>query len=230
VNALLEAASAHGAELRSGVEALRLVRSNGRITGLDTTAGRMRTGAVVVAAGVWTRELAAEVGAFVPLEAAKGYHVEVEGSPPPVSRPVYMEEVRVIATPLGKRLRLAGTLELLGLDMRVDPIRVDALARAARRVLRVPADARAVQVWRGLRPCTPDGLPLIGRSDGCDNLYLATGHAMLGITLAPATGEIVASLVTGEQSQYQIEPFSPSRFRRLRDMLGGRGPARREGH
>ena len=228
VGAMLAAARQQGAELHAGVEALRLLRSNGRVAELETTAGRMRTGAVVVAAGVWSRELAAQVGAFVPLEAAKGYHVELEASPPPVGRPIYMEEARVIATPLGERLRLAGTLELSGLDMGVDPVRVDALGRAARRVLRLPGNARTVQVWRGLRPCTPDGLPVIGPSDGLDNLYLATGHAMLGMTLAPATGEIVASLVTGEQSSHQIEPFSPARFRRLRDLLGRRPRAPRE--
>ena len=230
VNALLGAAGAHGAELRTGVEALRLRRSNGRIGELDTTVGRIRTGAVVVAAGVWSRELAAQVGAFVPLEAGKGYHVELAANPPPVGRPIYMEEARVIATPLGKRLRLAGTLELAGLDMRVDPVRVEALGRAARRVLRLPDQARTVQVWRGLRPCTPDGLPVIGSTDGPANLYLATGHAMLGITLAPATGEILASLVTGEQPEYQIEPFSPARFRRVRDILNGRRATSQEAH
>jgi D-amino-acid dehydrogenase len=88
----------------------------------------------------------------------------------------------VIATPLGGRLRLAGTLDLCGLDVRVDPVRLQALVRAAGRTLLLPAAARTVQVWRGLRPCAPDGLPVIGRPDGVANLILATAHAMLGIT------------------------------------------------
>jgi D-amino-acid dehydrogenase len=133
-----------------------------------------------------------------------------------------MEEARVVATPLGGRLRLSGTLELSGLDTRVDPIRVETLGRAARRNLGLSPDARIVQVWRGLRPCAPDGLPIIGPVDDVANLFVATAHAMLGITLAPATGEIVASLVGGERPRHDIEPFRPSRFWCLRDARRGR--------
>jgi D-amino-acid dehydrogenase len=208
VAALLDEACERGAELRRGVEVLRL-RSDG---GLDTTAGPLRAGAVVLAAGIWTRRLARDVGVRLPLEGAKGYHLEIAGPPLRAGMPIYMEEARVIATPLEGRLRLAGTLELSGFDMSVDPVRLDALGRAARRTLTLPRDSRVVGVWRGLRPCTPDGLPAIGRAPGVENLFLATGHAMLGITLAPATAEIVASQVAGERPAYDAAPFEPSRF------------------
>jgi D-amino-acid dehydrogenase len=148
----------------------------------------------------------------VPIEGAKGYHLEMEGPPLRAGIPIYMEEARVIATPLDGRLRLAGTLELSGLDMSVDPVRLDALGKAARRTLTLAPDSRVVGIWRGLRPCTPDGLPAIGRAPGAENLFLATGHAMLGITLAPATAEIVASQVAGERSAHDTAPFDPSRF------------------
>jgi D-amino-acid dehydrogenase len=211
---------ASGAEVRSGVEVLRLRRSNGRISALDTTAGTLRAGTVVLAAGAWSRELARQVGVHVPLEAAKGYHVELEAPGLHARVPVYMEEAKVTATPINGRLRLGGTLELSGLDLAVDPVRVDAIAKAAGRTLRLPRDARTVAVWRGLRPCTPDGLPVIGTADGIDNMMLATGHAMLGITLAPVTGEIVASLIGGESPRHDIETYRPERFARLRDRLG----------
>jgi D-amino-acid dehydrogenase len=220
VAALLAGAREHGAEIRTGVEILRLRRSNGRISGLDTTCGALDAGTVVLAAGTWTRELAREVGVHVPLEAAKGYHVEVDSDGLQAGIPIYMEESRVIATPLGGRIRLAGTLELAGLDLRVDPIRLESLARAARRTLVLPRHARTVRVWRGLRPCAPDGLPVIGPVEGVANLFLATAHAMLGITLAPVTGEIVADLLGGEPQRHDVEPYSPGRFRRLRDMIG----------
>ena len=175
----------------------------------------------MLAAGTWSRALAREVGVNVPLEAAKGYHVEVATDALEGGIPVYMEEARVIATPLAGRLRLAGTLDLSGLDLRVDPARVAALARAADRMLTLPRGARTVRVWRGLRPCTPDGLPVIGRAPGVENLVLATGHAMLGITLAPVTGEIVAGLVCGEAPTHALEPLRPERFTRHRTQ-GGR--------
>jgi D-amino-acid dehydrogenase len=139
-----------------------------------------------------------------------------------------MEERRVTATPLDGRLRLAGTLELSGMDLTVDPVRLGSLGHAADLALRLPRGVQIANVWRGLRPCTPDGLPAIGRADGVDNLFVATGHAMLGITLAPVTGEILASVVTGQQPRYDIEPLRPGRFRRLRDIIeaGGRRKAR----
>ena len=146
--------------------------------------------------------------------------MEVATDEPDGGIPVYMEEARVIATPLAGRLRLAGTLDLSGFDLRVDPVRVGALVRAAKRTLTLPRDARTVQVWRGLRPCTPDGLPVIGRAPGVENLVLATGHAMLGITLAPVTAEIVASLVAGEPVRHEIEPMRPERFAQRRTRGG----------
>jgi D-amino-acid dehydrogenase len=217
VAALRDAARSHGADIRDGVEILRLRRRNGRVDGLDTTSGPMNAGTVVLAAGSWTRELAREVGVHLPLEAAKGYHVEVDAGLQ-AGIPIYMEEARVIATPLDGRVRLAGTLELDGMDMRVDPVRLQALVDAAGRTLGLPAGARTVGVWRGLRPCAPDGLPVLGRADGIGNLVLATGHAMLGITLAPVTGEIVASLVAGERPSHDVAPFAPSRFRLARTL------------
>lgn len=226
VTALLHASRELGAEIRTGVEILRLRNSNGRISALDTTAGPLRAGTVVLAAGTWTRDLARDVGVQLPLEAAKGYHLELDYQPLQAGIPIYMEEARVVATPFGSRLRLSGTLELTGLDTRVDPNRLEALERAARRTLVLPPNAQIVQVWRGLRPCAPDGLPIIGPADGIANLFLATAHAMLGITLAPVTGEIVANLINGEQPRYNIEPFEPSRFRRLRDLFGAHTPPR----
>jgi D-amino-acid dehydrogenase len=218
VEALLGAAREHGAEVRTGVELLRLRRANGRIAELDTTAGPIGAGAVVLAAGTWSRALARDIGVRIPLEAAKGYHVEVATDALDGAMPVYMEEARVIATPLGGRVRLAGTLELAGLDLSVEPGRVASLARAADRMLALPRGARTVRVWRGLRPCTPDGLPVVGRAPGVENLVLATGHAMLGITLAPVTGELVAGVLAGEPAPHSLRP---ERFAQRR-ARGGR--------
>lgn len=217
VRALLDAARDRGARIRTGVELLRLRRQGGRIAALETTVGTICADAVVLAAGAWSRALAQEVGLNVPLEPAKGYHVEVASDAFDGGIPVYMEEARVIATPLPGRVRLAGTLDLAGLDLRVDPARVAALRHAAGRTLALPGRARTVHVWRGLRPCTPDGLPVIGRAPDVENLVLATGHAMLGITLAPVTGEIVADLLGGIAPRHPLEPLSPARFTRRRN-------------
>ena len=156
-------------------------------------------GEVVLAAGSWTPELARGV-LFVPVEAGKGYHVELPAPPEPPAMPVISHEARIVLTPLPGRMRVAGTLDLTGLDMAVDPARVDALVRAAGRIMPALAGARVRGVWRGLRPCAPDGLPIVGRTERLDNLILATAHAMMGLTLAPLTGDVVADLVRGARS------------------------------
>jgi D-amino-acid dehydrogenase len=222
-DALLAAAESHGAEVRRGAEVTRLRRSENRVACVETSDGSLSAGTVVLAAGAWTARLARQVGAYVPLEPAKGYHVEVAADRRQVRLPVYMEDARVIATPLTGRLRFSGTLELSGDGHRLDPVRVEALYRAGRRVLDLPRETKRVNVWQGLRPCTPDGLPAIGWADGVDNMLVATGHAMLGITLAPVSGEIVAALVAGAPTGHDIEPLRPSRFRTLFGRLRNAG-------
>jgi D-amino-acid dehydrogenase len=122
-----------------------------------------------------------------------------------------IQGARSAVTPLAGRLRVAGTLEVAGFDLRLNSSRVDALRRGAARVL--GHDDRAViDVWAGLRPCAPDGLPVIGRPSALPGLVLATGHAMKGLSLAPVTGRLVAELVAGEAPSHDLAPFSPDRF------------------
>src|SRR5207247_5985129 len=164
----------------------------------------------VVAAGVWSGRLA-----DVPVTGGKGYHVDLSPTDGDPHVPVLMQEGRFALTPLEGRLRVAGMLEIAGLDDRPNPIRVEAMRRAATRVL--GHDGRAVlDVWTGLRPCAPDGLPVIGRPSAHPRLVLATGHAMKGLSLAPVTGRLVAELVTGDPPSHDLAPFSPDRFRRAR--------------
>ena len=214
--AAAEAATAAGAVIRTRAEVFGLRVQSGRVTGLETTLGELRPGEVVVANGAWAAQLSRKLGVFLPVQGGKGYHLDLEqaGSDPTI--PVYMQEARVIATPFENRLRLAGTLQLTGLDMRLDQVRVAATLHAGVRTLRGIDQARVTEVWRGIRPCTPDGLPVIGRSARVENVVFATGHAMKGLHLAPATGCLVADLVAGQPPMHDLEPFSPDRFGRAR--------------
>jgi D-amino-acid dehydrogenase len=136
--------------------------------------------------------------------------------------PVYLQEARVIATPFEDRLRLAGTLQLTGLDMKVDRVRVGATLNAGVRALRGVDAVRVTEVWRGIRPCTPDGLPVVGRSERLANVVFATGHAMKGLHLAPGTGRLVAQILADEEPMHDLAPLSPDRFRLTR--RGRRSP------
>jgi D-amino-acid dehydrogenase len=132
-----------------------------------------------------------------------------------VHQPVYLYETRVVATPLAGRLRLAGTLELGSDPDAVGRRRVDAVVAAGRRHIAGVDGARVSHVWRGLRPMASDGMPIIGTAPSDRRVIIATGHGVLGITLAPSTAELVASLAGGNELDPSLGPLRPGRFRRL---------------
>jgi D-amino-acid dehydrogenase len=214
VGAVAAAAKAEGAEIRTGVEVRRLRRLSGGVA-LETSEGDLRPSTAVLAAGAWTRQLARSAGVYLPLEGGKGYHVDLEGSATDPRIPVWLQESWAIATPLPGRLRLAGTLELAGLDLTIDSLRAEAVRRGGERGLRGLEGRKVVDVWAGLRPCTPDGLPVIGTPKGAPGVMLATGHAMKGLSLAPVTARLVGELVAGEPPSHDLSPFRPDRFRPL---------------
>jgi D-amino-acid dehydrogenase len=202
-----------GVDIRTGVEVLGFQRRGLRIDSLWTTAGELVADEVVLAAGVWSAGLARHFGVRLPIEGGKGYHVDVESRPGDPELPIWLHESRVVMTPLEGRLRLAGTLELTGIDRAVDPRRVEAIVAAARRALPRFGSRPTLEVWRGLRPCTPDGLPVLGRAPNVENAMFATGHGMWGLQLAPVTGRLLASVVAGEQPEHDLYPLRPDRFR-----------------
>ena len=115
-------------------------------------------------------------------------------------------------TPLGERVRFAGTLELSGLDHDVSRRRVDAIGAAVARVFPELAARPVIDIWRGLRPCTPAGLPVIGRAPSIENATLAAGHGMWGLQLAPVTAQLVADVIGGRSSGHDLTPLRPDRF------------------
>jgi D-amino-acid dehydrogenase len=128
---------------------------------------------------------------------------------------VFLGESRVVATPLAGRVRLAGTLEFGGDPDSVDYRRVDAISRAGVERLQGVSGATPSAVWRGPRPVTADGMPMVGRAPGNERVLIAAGHAMLGITMAPVTALWVERLARGEDLDAELAPLAPGRFRGL---------------
>lgn len=181
-----------------------------RVQAVETSSGDIQVQEVILAAGAWMPGLCHQLGFHIPVEAAKGYSVTLPGSGPLPTTPAILTEAKVTVTPLGNQIRFAGTLELAGLDASVD-------ARRARSILRAvpsyipdfnPNTYDTSAMWSGFRPCSPDGLPIIGRVPAWANLSVATGHGMMGVTLAPVTGQLVGQLLMGEAP--------PAWFRHLR--------------
>ncbi len=125
-----------------------------------------------------------------------------------------LAEAKVALTPLGDTLRFAGTLELAGLDLSINMRRVQAILKAIPGYLPDihPENLELIEIWRGLRPCTPDGLPFLGRPIAYDNLILAAGHAMIGISLSPITGKLVSQLAANEKPSIDLAALNIERF------------------
>ena len=117
-------------------------------------------------------------------------------------------------TPMGESLRIGGTMEIAGNDLSVNERRVEGIRKSVPGYFpRFSADdLRSVPVWSGLRPCSPDGLPFVGAVPGVEGAWVATGHAMMGLSLGPVTGEMMADLIGGGQSRFALEAVSPGRF------------------
>jgi D-amino-acid dehydrogenase len=212
VKALAEQVEREGGTLKTSTEVLGFDTSSGRLSTVITTRGDFRADQVVLAAGAWSPALMRELGLKLPIQAAKGYSITLRAHDSGPKLPLMLMEKRIAVTPMGRSLRFAGTLEMAGLDLSVDCRRVEAIRGASAEYLPAAAEAELIEIWRGLRPTSPDGLPLIGRSGRFRNLVVAGGHGTLGISLAPVTGELVVQLLTDSPPTFNLAPLSPDRF------------------
>ena len=164
---------------------------------------------VIVAGGAWSPELARYFGMSLPMQGGKGYSFTLSEPTEMPQLCSLLKEGRVAVTPMGKTLRVAGTMEICGNNLSIDPVRFEGIVDSFCRFF--PAfqktDFSGLDVWSGLRPCTPDGLPYVGPIDGFANVLVATGHSMLGLSLGPVTGKWMASLASGESGDSRLDPM-----------------------
>ncbi len=212
VRGLGRAVAGLGVQVRPATEVLGFESAGGRIRVVETTRGAIPADQVVLASGAWSPGLARALGLSLPIQAAKGYSLTFVRPAHGPAYPLLLGESRFAVTPMGDTLRFAGTLELAGLDLSINRRRVAAIARGGARYLRDVENLRLLEIWRGLRPCTPDGLPVIGRSTRFENLILATGHAMMGVSLGPVSGKLVSQVAAGAPPLCDLRLLSPARF------------------
>lgn len=179
---------------------------------LTTTRGEIRAGQIVVAAGPWSEAFGAMLGFRLPVIGAKGYSLVLPPADPHPTRSILLAERKIAVNPHRDALRVAGTLELVRNDFSVNARRVDVILRGTTGMLNIGAAPVAREVWRGLRPCTPDGMPLIGRARGLRDVWLATGHQMAGLKTSTGTGLLLAQLMTGETPRFDPGPFRADRY------------------
>jgi D-amino-acid dehydrogenase len=166
----------------------------------------------VMAAGSWSPLLSKKLEIKMLLQAGKGYRINVARETN-ITMPTVLCEAKVAATPMNGFTRFAGTMEIAGINHRINPTRVNAIAKAASNYYKdlqiTKQEKSAAQC--GLRPVTPDGLPYIGKTSTCKNLTIAAGHAMMGWSLGPATGKLVAEIISEQKPSLDIEPYQVNR-------------------
>jgi D-amino-acid dehydrogenase len=212
VQTLAKLATQNGVKILPRTEVLGFETSGRKVSTVRTTRGDFKPDQVVLASGSWSSALAKDLNLNVHIQPAKGYSVTVQKPDGWPSIPLMLSEAKVGVTPMRSMLRFAGTLELAGMDFSINQRRVAAIRRAAREFLPETAELELIEIWRGLRPCTPDGLPIIARSKSCENLIVAAGHGMLGMSLGPITGKLVSQIASGQTPEIELSALTAERF------------------
>ena len=215
IRQLTAALKDQGVEFLTGATVTDFNAQNGKITQLNLSNGqRIPTTRVVLAAGSWSAGLMKKLGLKLLLQDGKGYSVTLASPDKRPGIPSLLSEAKVAVTPMGDDLRIGGTLEISNFSPQVDRLRFQGIMESLPRYYPElhPGWQDLSKVWHGYRPCSPDGLPYMGFSKKYDNLLLATGHAMMGLSLGPATGKMVADLMAGRQPAVKVDLFDPARF------------------
>ena len=169
---------------------------------------------IVIACGTWSTELIKSLGHRMPMQAGKGYSMTLTQPREQPELCSILSEAKVAVTPMGGNLRFGGTMEICGNDLSVNPRRVRGIARSVSDYFPgyQEQDFEGIEPWSGLRPCSPDGLPYIGRVNGYKNLTVASGHAMMGLSMGPVTGRLISEIITTDSPCMDIRKLDPLRF------------------
>lgn len=214
VNRLVHYLKESGVEFKTDCEVLDFQIQDNHIQTLTTSQGDCSFDKIVLATGSWSGILAKRLKLSLPMQAGKGYSFTLNNVEKNIRIPSIFLEGKVAVTPMGSNLRFGGTMEITGVNHKISMNRVKGIVESILKYypdmkVEVPAKEK---IWHGLRPCSPDGLPYIGRSKQINNLIVATGHSMLGISLGPGTGKLVADLVNEKKPEVDLMPFDPERY------------------
>jgi D-amino-acid dehydrogenase len=203
-----------GVQFQSATTILDFITENQKIKIIKTDKGEFAFDQVVLALGSWSGKISQQLNLNLPMQAGKGYSFLLDDVAKNVRIPSIFLEARVAVTPMANSLRFGGTMEISGVNHSINMQRVKGIVDSIPKYypdMKISMPLKE-KVWHGLRPCSPDGLPYIGRSDRFENLIIATGHSMMGLSLGPATGLLVAEIIDHKKSSMDIELFRPFRF------------------
>lgn len=216
VTTILKEFEGLGGVVEANTEVYDFEFEGNKIKKVITTKGTYEADLVVFALGSWSEGIGKKLQTSVPVLGGKGYSLIVKDSSfAPGNKPIHplmIIEKKIAITPRKNSVRLAGTLELVKIDFAITPRRVNAIIKGSKEFLKLPPQFEIEELWRGLRPCTPDGVPIIGFSKKWSNLFYCTGHQMLGLQSAPGSARLAGELVFGESTYVNPKPFEADRF------------------
>ena len=202
----------NGVELYKNEKVVDLKFRNSRINTIITNKQRLSADEIVLAAGSWSNLISKKLGLKILLQPGKGYRIDSLRHTG-ITFPAILAEAKVAVTPMNGFTRFAGTMEIAGINSKISIKRVEAIANATKRYypdIELTKEEKD-NVACGLRPVSPDGLPYIGKSSKCENLTIATGHAMMGWSMGTATGKLVSEIISGQKTSLNIDAYHPER-------------------
>lgn len=202
----------HEVTIKENCKVTGLIAEGNQVKGIKTAGGDIEGTHVIVATGAWTPMLNEQLQCKVPIQPGKGYSVTMTKPTPCPVVPLIFEEHRVAVTPFADGYRLGSIMEFAGYDATMNPKRIELLRSGASHYLTTPCGETVLEQWWGWRPMTYDSVPIIGAVPAFSNAYLATGHSMLGLSLATGTGKLVCEMILGEKPHVPVEPYSMKRF------------------
>lgn len=203
---------ARGVTIRERTSFIGFTRSNRNVIAARTNAGEFHGTHFLVATGAYTPQIQSELGTSIPIQPGKGYSITMPRPAVCPTYPLIFEEHRVAITPMQTGFRIGSTMEFGGYDTSLNPTRLQMLVEGASHYLREPTASPVVENWSGFRPMTPDSLPILDRAPNANNVWIAAGHNMLGLTMGPATGRLMAEMICGKPMSIDPAPYRAGRF------------------
>jgi len=205
----------NGVTIKTNEEVRSFIKEGNHIKGVQTNASEYFGDYVVLAAGAWSGEMASKLNLNIPMAGGRGYSMTYEDLPYKIKHPIILSEAKVAITPMAEnKIRFGGTMEITSTNTPPRMNRVKGILESVKRYFPdadIPFPEKD-KIWFGFRPCSADGLPYIGKTGKYNNLVIASGHAMLGLSLGPATGKLVSEIINAEATSIDVKAFDPDRF------------------
>lgn len=210
--AFVEMLKSRGVCLRSNTEVTEIERQDNKIMAIMSDEERFEADTFLLTAGAWSGYLAKKFDYNLPIQAGKGYSITINNPTLKFKHPIYLGDTKAGISPYKGSTRIGGTMELSGINLSIDKNRIQGVRNSVSKYLNEELRGDSEIEWTGMRPMTPDGLPVLGLIPNFKNAFVATGHGMVGVSMAPTTGKIMADLINSGTTDFDIEPFAPERF------------------